>query len=219
MIDEVFKNKTANLKKLEAFGFKKAGGIYSYSTDIMAGQFSLQVALAEKMQAVLIDKDSGEPYILHLTNAEGAFVGKIRAECQAVLSQIAESCFETEVFHNEQTRAAIGYIREKYGDEPEFLWEKFPDNAIVRRKDNKKWYVAILTVSAQKIGRAEAETAEIIDLRGYPDEIALAIDNQKYYPAYHMNKKHWYTICLDESVSMAELFKWIDDSFLLAQKK
>lgn len=35
---------------------------------------------------------------------------------------------------------AIEYVRKKYGDELEFLWTKFPDNAAWRRKDNRKWY-------------------------------------------------------------------------------
>ncbi len=34
-----------------------------------------------------------------------------------------------------------------------------------------------------------------------------------------MNKKHWYTICLDETVPDEELFERIDKSFELAKKK
>ncbi len=38
-------------------------------------------------------------------------------------------------------------------------------------------------------------------------------------PGYHMNKKHWNTVVVDGSVSGKLLQEWIDDSYLLVQKK
>ncbi|MDE6189435.1 MAG: MmcQ/YjbR family DNA-binding protein, partial [Clostridia bacterium] len=113
----------------------------------------------------------------------------------------------------------IKYIRGKYGDELEFLWEKFDDNAIWRRKDNSKWYALILKVSRRKLGVDSDETVEIIDLRVDPKETQTLIDNKRYYPAYHMNKKSWITICLDGSLDMEEICKRIDVSYDLAFKK
>jgi predicted DNA-binding protein (MmcQ/YjbR family) len=34
-------------------------------------------------------------------------------------------------------------------------------------------------------------------------------------PGYHMNKKHWNTIVVDGSVSVAQLKEWITDSYQL----
>jgi predicted DNA-binding protein (MmcQ/YjbR family) len=34
-------------------------------------------------------------------------------------------------------------------------------------------------------------------------------------PGFHMNKKHWNTIIVDNSVSEKLLFEWIDDSYNL----
>ena len=45
------------------------------------------------------------------------------------------------------------------------------------------------------------------------------VDNHKYFPGYHMNKKHWYTICLDGSVEPVELYQRLDLSYKLAKKK
>ena len=42
----------------------------------------------------------------------------------------------------------IKYVRESYGDELEFLWKKFPDNAVWRRKDNKNGGEKTLNVSS-----------------------------------------------------------------------
>ncbi|MFO7657302.1 MAG: MmcQ/YjbR family DNA-binding protein [Bacteroidales bacterium] len=38
-------------------------------------------------------------------------------------------------------------------------------------------------------------------------------------PGYHMNKKHWNTICVDGSVSDKLIFQWIDDSYNLVCSK
>ena len=75
-----------------------------------------------------------------------------------------------------------------------------------------------MTVSKQKLGLASNETVEIIDLRGKPETIATFIDRKKYFPGYHMNKKHWFTICLDGSVPVEDIFNHLDESYLLARK-
>ena len=105
-----------------------------------------------------------------------------------------------------------------YGDELEFLWEKFSGNAVWRRKDNKKWYAAVLSVSKRKLGFDSDEIAEVIDLRIQPEKLEDLIDNKNYFPAYHMNKKHWFTIILDGSVPSDVIFDYLKDSYDLAKK-
>ncbi|MBF1202590.1 MAG: MmcQ/YjbR family DNA-binding protein, partial [Fusobacterium periodonticum] len=36
-------------------------------------------------------------------------------------------------------------------------------------------------------------------------------------PAYHMNKKHWCTICLDGTVELEKIYNLIDISYELAK--
>ncbi len=62
------------------------------------------------------------------------------------------------------------------------------------------------------------EKIEIIDLRLQPDILSQTLDGIKYFPGYHMNKKHWYTICLDGSVEDAEICHRLDVSYELAKK-
>lgn len=56
-----------------------------------------------------------------------------------ILELIANKCFENDVFQSDYAHKVIRYVRQTYGDELEFLWERFPDNAIFRRKDTGKW--------------------------------------------------------------------------------
>ena len=45
-----------------------------------------------------------------------------------------------------------GYVKKKYGSEPEYLWRRFPDYAIFRHEDNRKWYGIIMDVPREKLG-------------------------------------------------------------------
>ena len=76
----------------------------------------------------------------------------------------------------------------------------------------------MLTVPKSKLDGKSKEMVEVIDLRGQPDMIESLIDNERYYPGWHMNKKSWYTIVLDKSVSDNELFERVDESHRLAKK-
>ncbi|MBQ8859374.1 MAG: MmcQ/YjbR family DNA-binding protein [Clostridia bacterium] len=215
------KAKKPNEKKLLAFGFKKKNGTFLYLRDLVEGQMRMAVEVAPdgNISATVTDKSTDEEYVLHRTpHAQGAFVGRVKAEYDAILDDIFVGCFDNEVFKSEQAKEIIAYVRDKYDDEFEYLWQKFPDNAIVRRKDNQKWYAALLTVSRRKLRLDSDENAEILDLRARPEDIATTVDHERYFPGYHMNKKHWITACLDGTIATEELCSMIDTSYKLAKK-
>lgn len=221
IIKSIFQRKAVNFEKLTAYGFSEEAGIYSYNTILSDSGFTMTVNIAKTggITAVVIDPTFNEPYTLHLIDgAAGSFVGQVKSEYESVLEEIAEKCFDAQVFKSRQAKEVIAYLRKTYGDELEYLWQKFPDNAVVRRKDNRKWYAAILTVSRQKLGFDSDENVEILDLRMTPENIEKQVDGIKILPGYHMNKKHWITICLDGSVSTRDIFSRIDESYKLAVK-
>lgn len=221
-INTVFRKRKLNISKLTAFGFEQVNEKYEYRKTLPYSGFILTVKIGAdgKVSCEMIDPVSGEPYTLHLTNtAVGGFVGSVRKRYEETLAEIAEKCFEPDVFKSPQAKELIEYVREKYGDELEFLWKKFPDNAVWRRKDNEKWYGALLTVTKKKLGIKSNDTVEIIDLRIKPELMEHLLDNVKYFPGWHMNKKSWYTIILDGSVPTKEIYQRIDDSYMLALKK
>ncbi|WP_071998311.1 MULTISPECIES: MmcQ/YjbR family DNA-binding protein [unclassified Serratia (in: enterobacteria)] len=109
-------------------------------------------------------------------------------------------------------------MRDTYHDELEFLWQRSPNSAILRRQDTQKWYAAMLVLAKSKLGLADEGVIDIINLRISPEEMDSIIDHQTFFPGYHMNKKHWYTICLDGSLPVAEIYQRIDASYQLARK-
>lgn len=221
MLDEIFKDKKPAFQQLLAYGFSKVPDGYCYSTTIIDGQFNLIITVSDdgQIHTSLIELSSNETYVLHqVQGACGAFVGRVRDEYEAMLVTIAEKCFVRDVFKSDYANQVIEYAWNKYQDKPEYLWEKFPHNAILRRKDSSKWYAALLVLSTKKLGLDDDRIIDIIDLRIDKNSIDSIVDGRRYFPGYHMNKKHWFTICLDGSVPIEEVFQWIDSSYELAKK-
>lgn len=216
---EKLKNKKYVPDKLKKFGFKKSQGDWVYKGDILNGDFKLTVTITEdKIKTELIETETSEPYTLHLVEgAEGKFVGKVRSEYEKVMDKIAQNCYEMSVFEFEQSLSVLKYAKEKYGSEAEYLWEKFPRNAVCRRNDNKKWYFAVLSVKADRLGFDNDEIIEVIDLRAKKEAVPDLLKQDNIYPAYHMNKKSWITIVLDNSMDTNKLFEMIDTSYELAK--
>jgi predicted DNA-binding protein (MmcQ/YjbR family) len=220
MFEEIFERRKLNVEKLTAYGFESESDQWVYNTDIKDGEFLLKISISESgsCDTRLTEKESGEEYILYKTNAIGNYVGEIRYAIEIVLRDIAKKCYDSAIFKTKQTEILIEYVKNTYGDELEFLWQKFPDNAVWRRKDNNKWYGAILTVQGTKIGLKTNQIVEIIDLRMNPENKNEILSKENYYPGWHMNKNSWYTIVLDGSVPNDELIGCLNESYELARK-
>ncbi len=219
MFEDLFIRKKLNQGKLISYGFNEVSGVFKYAADIISNHFTLNISIYStgKVDTSLIENETGEEYILYKTDAEGTFVGKIRSAIEAVLSDISEKCYEASLFKTVQAQAASEYVKEKYGDDLEFLWSQFPDTAVWRRKDNQKWYGLIQTVKGSKLGLQTSDNVEIINLRAIPDNIEALLSNKGYCPGWHMNKKHWFGIVFDSGVSDEEIYSRIDESYQIAK--
>ena len=122
------------------------------------------------------------------------------------------------VFREDYTKRILQYASEQYGDEPEYLWQDYPEYAVLRRKDTKKWYALLMNIPKKRLKLEGDETVEVVDLRFDVDELPSKIDNVRYFAGYHMNKKHWITILLDGSVPLEEILGYVDKSYILAKK-
>ena len=219
-INNFIKDKKIDFKKLEEFGFELIDNSYYYYTSLLKNQFkmSVKISLDNSVFTEIIDTETNEPYVLHLLEMKrSGYSEKVYKAYSEILAKRQKECFEDEIFKANYTKEIVAYIKNKYGDELEFLWEKSPKNAVVRRKSSKKWYAVILTVSKRKLNLDSDEIIEVINLHNIVEEIKKLIDNKKYFPAYHMNKKYWCTICLDGTVELEEIYKLIDISYKLTK--
>ncbi|WP_339120972.1 MmcQ/YjbR family DNA-binding protein [Fusobacterium nucleatum] len=219
-LKDFIKDKKIDLKKLEEFGFKLINKSYYYHTSLLKNQFkmTIKINLDNSIFTEIIDIETNEPYVLHLLEMRrSGYSEKVYKAYSEVLEKIQKECFEDEIFKANYTKEIIDYVKNKYGDELEFLWEKSPKNAVIRRKSSNKWYAVILTISKRKIGLDSDKIIEVINLHNSEEEIKKLIDCKKYFPAYHMNKKYWCSICLDGTVELEEIYKLIDISYELAK--
>lgn len=197
-------------------------GYSKKSIPILRKQFILYVAVTDRggVSYKVYEKDTGEEYVLvHVSNAVGGFVGEVRGACEKKILDISNKCFATELLKAEQTKRIVSFIEDNFGAQPEFLWEKYPNYAAFRIADNEKWFAIIMTVDRSKVGLSGHGNIEIIVLKDTPENIEARVDGKKFFKAYHMNKKHWYTICLNGSVQDTEIQKLIFASYELVAKK
>ncbi len=217
-LKESLKNRTIDYEKLIKYGFIKDNNVYTYKTPIYHNQFKVNIFFSEEKQySKLIDIENNEEYALvDIEDSAGEFIGKLKEEYERIIEDVITNCTNKEIFKSSQAINIINYIKKKYDDELEFLWEKFDDNAIWRNKQNNKWYALLLTVSKNKLGIESGDIIEIIDLRYQKEKIEEIIDNKNIFPGYHMNKKSWITIKLDNSVDTKQIYKLIDNSYKIS---
>ena len=217
-IEYMLKNRVINSSSLIKYGFTKQENKYVYNKNICEGQFEMIVEMQDnKMTSKLIDLMNEDEYVLvDVQDSCGEFVGKVRQEYEEKLQDIIKKCTSKEVFKFKQSKQVIEYIRKKYNDELEFLWEKFEETAIWRNKQNNKWYGLIMAIPESKIGINSEKIVEALDIRYQKNETEKIVDNEKFFPGYHMNKKSWITIKLDNSVDIKTIKKLIDNSYNLS---
>lgn len=102
--------------------------------------------------------------------------------------------------NSSQRERITQYIQGTYGTQAEYLWADSPGNAIFRHPASKKWYAALMRVLPEKLGLAGEEALDVMDIRCSTIMIGSLLSTKEFLPAYHMNKNHWISIVLDNSV-------------------
>jgi predicted DNA-binding protein (MmcQ/YjbR family) len=217
-LTQIFRGRKYKASALKTYGFTLKNGEYCYAESILDGQFEVRVRVnGEGVFVSVFDLSFGDNYFLHtVEGASGGFVGEVRAEYERIVSDISDKCFEKAApFACDAAKAVVAYAKKTYRSDLEFLW-KDDENAILRRRDNKKWYAVFMKVEWKKLKLSGEGKAEIVDLLAPREEIARLVDGKNYLGGWHMNKKSWITVPLDGRVP-AEVICWLlDMSYSLA---
>ena len=139
------------------------------------------------------------------------------------------------------------YVQKKYGTQPEYLWMKWPDYAVLRherapfaertiigasdvprrqrsrgdsaKSDNDKWYAIIMNVSRKTLGLEGDEEVDILDVKCDPTAIDFFQQMDGFLPAYHMSKTNWITLLLDGSVPDEQVLDFVDASYAMTEPR
>ena len=111
----------------------------------------------------------------------------------------------------------FSYVAEQYGTEPEYLWAKTPDAAVIRHKGNRKWYGIIMNVPRRTLGLDGDGSIDILNVKCTPAVREIILAERRALPAYHMNKQHWISLPLDGSLETETIFSLICESYELTK--
>ena len=216
---EIFKAYQFNRKKAKEYGFVENQGVWTYSCQILQGDFVMTVSItADNVSFQVFDQETGDLYPqVHMESFKGSFVGSVREACLEILYQIRNACFEVQDFICPQTKRIMTQVQEKYGNQLEYLWEKSSDTAVLRHEGNQKWYAVLMKISWDKLEKGREGQMEAVNLKH--NCVADLLSQKGIYPAFHMNKRYWISVVLDDTLSDEEVLGLMEKSWNLTTKK
>ena len=77
-----------------------------------------------------------------------------------------------------------------------------------------------MDVSREKLGLEGAEQVDIINVKlGDPMLADMLVRQPGYFYGYHISRSSWISILLDGTVSLEEIFQWIDESYAVTASR
>ena len=216
---EIFKAYQFNSKKAKEYGFLEKQGVWTYSSTILQGDFLMKITVEDSdLTFQVFDQETGELYPqVHMESMRGTFVGRVREACLEVLYDIRKACFDVQEFLCPQTKRIMALVREKYGNQLEYLWEKSPDTAVLRHEDNQKWYAILMRIPWDRLDKGRDGLVESVNLKH--DQVADLLSQNGIYPAFHMNKRYWISLPLDDTLTDEKVLELFERSWFLTSKK
>ena len=92
------------------------------------------------------------------------------------------------------------------------MWDDAPGFGVFKNPKNNKWYGIIMNIDYSKIVKSKKGEIEIINIKLDKAEIQELLTQEEFYPAWHMNKKNWISIILDETLPDKKIMEYIEES-------
>lgn len=212
---EIFETHQVNITALRAYGFSEKDGRYIYKQNIDDTGLSLVAAISENIFLIKVyDSNTNEEYFpFNITYPVGSFIAEIRKKADKIIENIVSECFTCV----DRKQMLLRYVKETYQIEPEYPWKKFPSYATLKTPKRKKWFGVIMTVPYKVLGIEKDGMVDVLNIKCFPSVVVEQIDNKQFFPAYHMNKKYWMTILLNQNISFDKIKALIDKSFQLVE--
>ena len=216
---EVFKKSKIDYDKLKNYGFRKDNNIYTYETNILNNTMKCLINIEDdKINGTIIDLTTDLEYTNYrLNDITGEFASSVKTTYQDLLNDIKEKCTIQELFTMPQSNRITNLIKDEYNISPEFLWEDYPDFGIFRNTRNNKWFALIMNIDKNKLNKKSTGNIDVINIK-LDNEVTDYLDVEGIYPAYHMNKKYWLTITLDDTLSDDYIMNLITKSYNIVDK-
>ena len=220
---------------------------YTYSETFMDGGLTAIIKIFSDglVSCSVVDAESGDAYLpMNIEAYTGSYVGQAREEYRALLERIADACFTDVPFISDQANRITSKISAEFGVQPEFPFTvkgkdkeavRDTDTAVFRHKDTGKWFAIIMTIAGKKLegyGGAEEKDFDggvskkmtdpdvrinVMNIKTYPEKLEVLLGEPGLYRCYHMNKKQWLSIALDDEATDDRIMELLGTSFSLTR--
>ena len=212
---DLFRRLIPDPDKLLSYGFVQDNGFYVYKERFMEDQFLAEITVGgkEKIQGKVIDLELDEEYALVHVPVRNSYAAEVRSAYLEILEGIARDCFVPGEFLTDQANRLSMYIYQHWKDRPDKPWKKDNGYTVIRNHDSRKWYGVIGEIPRNRFEPDSGEeTVEVLNLKVKEDKMPAYLQIKGIYPAFHMNKKNWISVILDEDVSDELLTQLIEES-------
>ena len=154
--DAYFKKKVLKPDSLEPFGFTATEQGYEFRKTLIAEELEarLFIDLEGKLIGQVVDSDLDEPYdIFRSPQATGTYVGQVREAYGELLSQVADSCYEDQLFSSPQANRLAKFLAQEFSDQADHPFEKEPSYLSFRV--DGKWYALFFLLRRKTRGLME----------------------------------------------------------------
>ena len=203
-------------KRAIAYGFSRTEAGLELKKELPSvGLYAVFVIAGKSFEVNVFDADTDEEYLPFnvLDNITG-FVTGIREQVEDLVQEIKEKC----LLNSNMKLRLMEYCERKFGTEPEAPWEDSPDAYTFKTAKRNKWYALFMTIPYKSLGLVAKGALDVVNIKLPPEKVLDLIDRVHFYPAYHMNKKHWITIVLDKEVDEPLVQQLLDESYGLVEK-
>ena len=203
-------------KRAIAYGFSRTEAGLELKKELPGvGLYAVFVIAGKSFEVNVFDADTDEEYLPFnvLDNITG-FVTGIREQVENLVQEIKEKC----LLNSNMKLRLMEYCERKFGTEPEAPWEDSPDAYTFKTAKRNKWYALFMTIPYKSLGLVAKGALDVVNIKLPPEKVLDLIDRVHFYPAYHMNKKHWITIVLDKEVDEPLVQQLLDESYGLVEK-
>lgn len=210
--NDIFKRYVPIKDKLIEYGFIYNENTYTLKKQLPIDSFYYVLSICGKdIIGNVYDGFDNIPYNnFRVVNATGEFVNKIKDVYISSLLDIREKCFKEKYFIFDQSNRITDAIINKYDIKPEFLW-KDSNFGVFRNNNSDKWFGLIMNIDYSKIDSTKSGEIEVINIKVNDSKEYLNVNG--IYSAYHMNKKSWISIILDDTLTDSYILDLINISF------
>lgn len=209
---EIFDKYLFRSEKALEYGFEHTKEGYLLQRELSDPNFTISIRIDRDWMELRV-YEAGEEYLpFFAKSAEGSFVTQIREEVDRLIDDMVGHCFEPTYLREK----LINHVLEKHQSTPDYPWDD-QSYCTIRTPKAKKWYGIFMHIKYRALGIDRDGKIDVLNVKAPPKQIPELIDRRHYFPAYHMNKKHWLSILLDSSTDIQKVQELLDQSYLLVE--